>query len=158
MIDLVAVATRSVFSGGWAGLAGHEDRALPTVDVQPAFPTLTTTAPLNVTTANALRVSDAFACIRVLADGISTLPLHAYRRTATGRQPADRVPARHRQGQNRARARGRPAHQGDERRRAPWHVTHHAEPGRARTVLEPAAERQVVHGAGKPPVRCPDRS
>jgi HK97 family phage portal protein len=74
---------------GWAWL-GHEveDRALPTADVQPAFPSLTTTAPLNVTTANALRVSDAFACIRVLADGISTLPLHAYRRTTTGRQPA----------------------------------------------------------------------
>jgi len=58
------------------------------VDSQPAFPTLTTTAPLNVTTANVLRVSDAYACVRVLADGISTLPLHVYRRTAEGRQPA----------------------------------------------------------------------
>jgi HK97 family phage portal protein len=82
------VATRSVFSGGWAGLAGQEDRALPLVDQQPAFPTLASTAPLNVTTANALRVADGFACIRVLADGISTLPLKAYRRTDQGRTAA----------------------------------------------------------------------
>jgi HK97 family phage portal protein len=74
---------------GWSWLGREaEDRALPAADVQPAFPSLTTSAPLNVTTSNALRVSDAFACIRVLADGISTLPLHAYRRTPTGRQPA----------------------------------------------------------------------
>jgi HK97 family phage portal protein len=58
------------------------------VDVQPGFPTLTSTAPLNVSTSNALRVADAFACVRVLADGISTLPLHAYRRTDSGRQAA----------------------------------------------------------------------
>lgn len=70
-------------SGGWAALA--EDRALPVLDSQPAFPTLTTGAPLNVTTSNVLRVSDAYACVRVLADGISTLPLHAYRRTTAGR-------------------------------------------------------------------------
>src|SRR4051794_19208336 len=80
---------RNPFSGGWAGLAGDvEDRALPTADVQPAFPTLTTGAPLDVTTGNALRCTDAFACVRVLADGIATLPLHAYRRTDTGRQRA----------------------------------------------------------------------
>jgi hypothetical protein len=71
------------------------------VDVQPGFPSLTTTAPLNVSTANVLRVSDAYACVRVLADGISTLPLHVYRRTEQGRVPAvyrrteqGRVPAR----------------------------------------------------------------
>jgi HK97 family phage portal protein len=79
---------RSPF-GAWGDLAAKvEDRSLPAVDVQPAFPTLTTGAPLDVTTSNALRVSDAFACIRVLADGISTLPLHAYRRTDQGRIPA----------------------------------------------------------------------
>jgi HK97 family phage portal protein len=65
-----------------------EDRSLPLVDVRPAYPTLTTAAPLNVTTTNALRVADAFACVRVLADGIATLPLHAYRRTAAGRVAA----------------------------------------------------------------------
>src|SRR5215212_225444 len=74
--------------GGWANLAGTEDRALPVVDSQPSYPTLTTSAPLNVTTANALRVSDAYACVRVLADSISSLPLHVYRKTDQGRQPA----------------------------------------------------------------------
>jgi phage portal protein BeeE len=83
------VGFRLTPSGGWAGLAEQaEDRALPVVDVQPGFPSLTTSAPLNVTTANVLRVSDAYACVRVLADGISTLPLHVYRRTTDGRQPA----------------------------------------------------------------------
>src|SRR4051794_33906444 len=75
-------------AGGWAALAGAagEDRALPTPDVgSPAFPALTSTAPLNVTTANALRVSDAYAAIRVLADSVSSLPLHVYRRTDAGR-------------------------------------------------------------------------
>src|SRR4051794_29687108 len=78
-------------AGGWASLArtGSEDRALPTPDVQsPTFPYTGTTAPLNVTTANALRVSDAYACVRVLADSVSSLPLHAYRRTANGRERA----------------------------------------------------------------------
>src|SRR5215218_7722493 len=81
------MAIRLTPSGGWTDLAG-EDRALPLVDSQPSFPSLTTTAPLNVTTANVLRVSDAYACVRVLADSISSLPLHAYRRTDAGRVPA----------------------------------------------------------------------
>jgi phage portal protein BeeE len=42
--------------------------------VRPAFPSLTTTAPLNVTTSNALRVADAYACVRLLADTIATIP------------------------------------------------------------------------------------
>jgi hypothetical protein len=79
-----AVAIRLTPAGGWASLAGAEDRALPTPDVQPAFPTLTTSAPLNVTTSNALRVADAYACVRLLADTIATLPLKAYRRTDQG--------------------------------------------------------------------------
>ena len=52
-------------AGGWAALAATvEDRALPAADVQPAYPSLTTSAPPNVTTSNALRVSDAYACVR----------------------------------------------------------------------------------------------
>jgi HK97 family phage portal protein len=82
------VGFRLTASGGWAGAEQAEDRALPVVDSQPTFPTLTTTAPLNVSTSNVLRVSDAYACVRVLADGISTLPLHVYRRTDAGRVPA----------------------------------------------------------------------
>jgi HK97 family phage portal protein len=67
-----------------------EDRALPAAPVQasPLLPYSTGSAPLNVTTANALRVADAYACVRVLADSISSLPLHVYRRTTAGRMPA----------------------------------------------------------------------
>ena len=80
---------RLTSAGGWAALAATvEDRALPALDVQPAYPSLLTSAPLNVTTTNALRVSDAYAAIRVLADSISSLPLHVYRRTPQGRLPA----------------------------------------------------------------------
>lgn len=81
---------RLTSAGGWAALAETvaEDRALPALDVQPAYPSLTTSAPLNVTTTNALRVSDAYACVRVLADSISSLPLHTFRKTPEGRQPA----------------------------------------------------------------------
>lgn len=65
-----------------------EDRALAAPDVQPGLAPWTTTAPLNVTTSNALAVSDAYACVRVLADSVSSLPLHVYRRTPQGRVPA----------------------------------------------------------------------
>jgi HK97 family phage portal protein len=77
-------------TGGWADLADKvaEDRTLPLVDSQPAYPTLTTSAPLNVTTSNALRVADAYACVRLLADTISTLPWHVFRRTEQGRVKA----------------------------------------------------------------------
>src|SRR4051812_23069677 len=53
-----------------------------------AAPLITSGAPLDVTTSNALRVSDAYACVRLLADSISSLPLKAYRRTEQGRVPA----------------------------------------------------------------------
>src|SRR5512132_98003 len=46
---------------------------------------LSPTAPLNVTTSNALAVSDAYACVRCIADSISSLPLHVYRKTLQGR-------------------------------------------------------------------------
>src|SRR5215207_5233518 len=42
----------------------------------------------RINTSNVLGVADAFACIRVLADSISTLPLKVYRRTERGRVPA----------------------------------------------------------------------
>src|SRR3954469_17397400 len=67
----------------------QEDRALPAPQSEPSLiPYAGTSAPLDVTTANALRVSDAYACVRVLADSISSLPLHVYRRTPQGRLPA----------------------------------------------------------------------
>src|SRR4051794_12335726 len=52
------------------------------------LPLITSGAPLDVSTSNALRVSDAYACVRLLADSISSLPLKAYRRTPQGRVPA----------------------------------------------------------------------
>ena len=82
------MAIRLTASGGWAGIGGHEDRALPAPDVQPGLLPYSTSAPLQVTTSNALRVSDAYACVRCLADSIASLPLHAYRKTPTGRAPA----------------------------------------------------------------------
>ncbi len=74
-------------SGGWAGLAGaHEDRALPSVYTPSAPSIYSAPATLpSVTTANALGVTDAYACVRVLADSLGTLPLHVYRRTSAGR-------------------------------------------------------------------------
>jgi HK97 family phage portal protein len=83
-------------SGGWAGLVDRgEDRALPALDTEPSYgyPTITRVSglfgqPLNVSTANALSVADAYACVRVLADSISSLPLHVYRKTEQGRVPA----------------------------------------------------------------------
>jgi HK97 family phage portal protein len=72
-----------------------EDRALPAPEVTPALVDGTLgmwpssrTAPLDVNTSNALRVSDAYACVRCLADSVSSLPLHVFRRTPAGRVPA----------------------------------------------------------------------
>jgi phage portal protein BeeE len=42
----------------------------------------------DVGTHNVLQVADAYACVRVLADSISTLPLKVFRRTDAGRVPA----------------------------------------------------------------------
>ncbi len=64
-----------------------EDRTL-TAPEQPAgllAPFMSTGAPLTVNTGNILSVSDAYACIRLLSDSISSLPLHVYRRTTAGR-------------------------------------------------------------------------
>src|SRR3954470_11552644 len=66
----------------------QETRPLPAPQPQ-LIPYAGTSAPLDVTTANALRVSDAYACVRVLADSISSLPLHVYRRPPQGRVPAE---------------------------------------------------------------------
>ena len=73
---------------------GHDDAialllavASPEVELL-AVTTVHGNQTLAKTTANALRVSDAYACVRVLADSISSLPLHVYRRTTAGRLPA----------------------------------------------------------------------
>jgi HK97 family phage portal protein len=82
------MAIRLTPSGGWANLGRTEDRALPAPTVEPTYTSWSTSAPLNVDTSNVLRVSDAYACVRLLADSISSLPLHAYRATAQGREAA----------------------------------------------------------------------
>jgi len=48
----------------------------------------TGSAQRQVSTQNVLAIADAFACVRVLADSISTLPLKVYRRIPAGRVPA----------------------------------------------------------------------
>src|SRR3954451_25084608 len=65
-----------------------EDRALAPPSDPPHLPLLTSAPVPDVTTGNALRVADAYACVRVLADAVASLPLHAYRRTEQGRVPA----------------------------------------------------------------------
>jgi HK97 family phage portal protein len=66
-----------------------EDRALPAADTRaPAYLPYQSSAPLDVNTSNALRVADAYACVRCLADSVASLPLHAYRKTDAGRVPA----------------------------------------------------------------------
>ncbi len=65
-----------------------EDRALHAAEVTPGLQPYWSSQPLDVTTSNALKVSDAYACVRVLADSVSSLPLHVYRHTPAGRVPA----------------------------------------------------------------------
>jgi HK97 family phage portal protein len=43
--------------------------------------------PKPVTPSAALQLADCYACVRCLADSISSLPLHAYRKTPQGRIP-----------------------------------------------------------------------
>lgn len=55
-------------------------------ETQPTYPPYwSTTTPLNVSESNALRVSDAWACVRAVSDSVASLPIHCFRRTAAGR-------------------------------------------------------------------------
>ena len=69
-------------------LRGGESRTLTRTNLPAAMLPYASGAPLEVTEATALRVADAYACVRVLADSISSLPLSAFRRTPAGRIPA----------------------------------------------------------------------
>src|SRR4051794_7636018 len=69
-----------------------EDRSLSAnadLGVSPAglIPYSPYSDPRPVTPDAALKLADAYACVRVLADSISSLPLKAYRRTDQGRVP-----------------------------------------------------------------------
>jgi HK97 family phage portal protein len=65
-----------------------ESRALPRPDNEcpVVWPGITTVRSVN--TGNVLAITDAYSCVRVLADSIATPPLKVYRRTDTGRIPA----------------------------------------------------------------------
>jgi phage portal protein BeeE len=81
-------------SGSSGDPEGFEDRSLAPPSADPHLPLITGAPMVDVTTSNALRVADAYACVRVLADGVASLPLHAYRRTAAGpcaRRPDSRI-------------------------------------------------------------------
>jgi len=65
---------------------GSEERTLTRANVPgPLLPYSSSSPVLDVSTSNALRVSDAYACVRCLADSVASLPLHVYRRTPAGR-------------------------------------------------------------------------
>lgn len=64
-----------------------EDRALSAQTVPPSMPLYSQTpGGTTVTPSSALAIGDVFACVRALSDAAASLPLHAYRRTATGRE------------------------------------------------------------------------
>jgi HK97 family phage portal protein len=65
-----------------------EQRTLPAQAERPGLLPWSTTPIRQISTSNVLQVADAFACVRVLADSISTLPLKVFRRTPAGRVPA----------------------------------------------------------------------
>jgi HK97 family phage portal protein len=66
-----------------------ESRALPRPENQYPLAVGYSGTPIRtVTTQNVLAIADAYACVRVLADSIATLPLKVYRRTDAGRVAA----------------------------------------------------------------------
>jgi HK97 family phage portal protein len=73
---------------GWFTREKTEDRGLAAPDVQSPWLPYQSTAPLDVNTSNALRVADAYACVRCLADSVASLPLKVFRKTPAGRVPA----------------------------------------------------------------------
>jgi phage portal protein BeeE len=78
----------SYLRGDDLGVDVSESRSLSRTDVPPTMLPYSRRALLDVDTANALRVADAYACVRLLADSVASLPLKVYRRTPTGRVPA----------------------------------------------------------------------
>ena len=76
--------------GLWTRFRGNqvEDRALTRDNVPASMLPYSRTALLDVTTQNALRVADAYACVRALSDSVASLPPKVYRRTPAGRVPA----------------------------------------------------------------------
>lgn len=83
--------------GIWSYLKGEdllnqngsgESRTLTQGNVPAQMLPYSRSALLDVSETNALRVADAYACVRVLADAVASLPPKVYRRTPAGRVPA----------------------------------------------------------------------
>jgi HK97 family phage portal protein len=66
----------------------HEDRALTRDTVPASMLPYSRSALRDVGTSNALRVANAYAAVRVLADAVASLPPKVYRRTEAGRVAA----------------------------------------------------------------------
>jgi hypothetical protein len=101
-----------------------------------------------VTTGNALAVADAYACVRVVADGVASLQPKVYRRTPAGRVPAgddQRLVQLQRQATARSSAPASPSDQGGTRSRLIIALTAPAE----------SADRPMdpTHAFGSFPVR-----
>jgi HK97 family phage portal protein len=63
-----------------------EDRSLSAENVPPV---MLASPGGNITPITALKVADVYAAVRLLADSVSSLPLHVYRKTVDGRQRVD---------------------------------------------------------------------
>ncbi len=67
---------------------GPEARTLQRGIVPQALLPMTRTSLPGISEQTALRIADIFAAVKVLADGLSSLPLDVYRQTPRGRVPA----------------------------------------------------------------------
>lgn len=68
---------------------GAVQNATYSQDVMDAFGASPASAGVSVTPASAMRVSAVFACVRLIAGAISTMPAHLYRNTPEGRERVD---------------------------------------------------------------------
>ena len=65
-----------------------ENRSLTRDNVPPSMLPYSRTQLLDVNSANALRVADAYSCVRALSDSVASLPPKVFRKTTSGRVPA----------------------------------------------------------------------
>src|SRR3954469_23246015 len=61
-----------------------EDRRIP--PAENALPLVPSYSSSSITPVAALAIADVWAAVRVLADAVSSLPLHVYRHTGDGRE------------------------------------------------------------------------
>lgn len=66
--------------------------ARPSPELREALGAVLSKVGIHVNAKNALQITAVFACVRLLAENIASLPLVLYRRTATGKEKADDLP------------------------------------------------------------------